>query len=151
MKVHIVRDNRILSLSTRGVSRAKLRGTNESSGDIYVRREKDERRYRRAFVVSVTVQALIKVSQSIARPERDESNQQSPTQSVIVEAKLRLADGYGSKHRNRTLLQSRNRPKHIDPFCVPTQANFSLFKRGFFHVFVFSKSPARSGLPSLRI
>lgn len=82
----------------------------------YVRREKDERRYRRAFVVSVTVQALIKVSQSIARPERDESNQQSPTQSVIVEAKLRLADGYGSVHRNRTILQSRDRPKHISPF-----------------------------------
>ena len=108
MKVHIVRDNRILSLSTRGVSRgAKLRRARENSGEIYVRREKDERRYRRAFVVSVTVQALIKVSQSIARPERDESNQQSPTQSVIVEAKLRLADGYGSVHRNRTLLQSR--------------------------------------------
>lgn len=53
----------------------------------YIRKEP---RYRRAFVVSVTVQALIKVLQSIARGERDESNQQSPTQSVIVEAKLRL-------------------------------------------------------------
>lgn len=59
-----------------------------------------------AFVVSVTVQALIKVSQSIA--ERDESNQRSPTQSAIVEAKLRLADGYGSAaHRNRTIPRYR--------------------------------------------
>lgn len=66
--------------------------------DIY-----KERRYRRAFVVSVTVEALIKVSQSIARGERDESNQQSPTQSAIVEAKLRPADGYGSVHRNRAI------------------------------------------------
>lgn len=58
-----------------------------------------------AFVVSVTVQALIKVSQSIA--ERDESNQQSPTQSTIVEAKLRLADGYRLDRVNRTILRYR--------------------------------------------
>lgn len=52
------------------------------------------------------MQALIKVSQSIA--ERDESNQRSPTQSAIVEAKLRLADGYGSAaHRNRTIPRYR--------------------------------------------
>lgn len=71
-----------------------------------------------AFAVSVTVQALIKVSQSIA--ERDESNQQSPTQSAIVEAKLRssrrwLRLGYD---RNRTNPPSS--PIHI------ARKNFSL-------------------------
>jgi len=47
-----------------------------------MRRYKELSRYRP--VVSVTVQALIKVSQPIARGERNGSNQRSPTQSLIV-------------------------------------------------------------------
>lgn len=54
-------------------------------------------------MLSATVQPLIKVSQSIA--ERDESNQRSPTQSPIVEAKLRL--GGTRLAGNRTILRYR--------------------------------------------
>lgn len=51
-----------------------------------MRRYKERSRYR--TVVSVTVQgALIKVSQPIARGERDGSNQRSPTQSPIAVSK----------------------------------------------------------------
>lgn len=53
----IVRDNRILSLSSVQFQRAK---SENHMSRRHIHRYK-ERRYRRVFVVSVTVQALIKV------------------------------------------------------------------------------------------
>lgn len=61
---------------------ASSRESNPIKPNAHMRQYKELSRYRP--VVSVTVQALIKVSQPIARGERDESNQWSPTQSVIA-------------------------------------------------------------------
>lgn len=69
----------------------------------YTRRYKEFSCYRP--IISVTVQALIKVSQPIG--ERDGSNQRSPTQSAIAASKPNFT-GYALSPRNGTVHGSAN-------------------------------------------
>lgn len=104
----------------------------------YMHRYKECSCYRP--VISVTVQALIKVSQPIARGEHDGSNQRSPTQSPIAASKPNFVAPSPTVIEPSTNVQCPL--LNFPAFCFPDSLVNSYLALGFSAVICKSDSAA---------